>query len=619
MLLPNDKWEHIMKPAVLPLMIASAMSVMTGCGSDDKDSNQPKTFHSLELTVVGSYVSGNEFATSSAEIVSYDQTSDRLYVVNAEDKTVDVLRFDDSGIPLKDGTIDLQAAASHAGISIGAANSVVAKEALVAVAIENDNKQENGIIALYDSNDLSLINTFTAGALPDMVTMTEDANYILAANEGEPNGEYTIDPEGSVTLINISAGTSDSDALVTQIDFKAFNQGQSRHSELQNVRLPAPMGASVAQDLEPEYITITAENKAVVALQENNAFAIIDIATATVESIKGLGEKSWASVADGGQGYELDLTNKDEVLTYSSYPQLVGYYMPDSLASFEVDGESYIISANEGDGREYIYETTQELCDNANHSWDGDEFQPGGEDEDATKYTTEEDDCISYTDEARAKDLNVDAAHPLMNEATYGENTIANKDAIGRIKVIADDMTVAANENVYTFGARSFSIWNMAGEQVFDSGDELSQVANTQSHFNVSNDNQDNDDRSDDKGIEPEAIEVAKILDKHVAFIGLERQGGVAVYDVTQPENASLLAFYNNRDFTADICTVVDGTECDNDTYNPAAGDLGPESIEYYTRNEKHFIAVGNEVSGTTTVYEILLSDTEPLNIHTHN
>lgn len=601
-----------MKPAVLPLMIASALTGLTGCGSDDKSSKETKTFSSLELALVGTHVSGNDFDTSSAEIVSYDESADRLYVVNSEDKTVDVLRFDDSGIPLKDGTIDLQAAATDAGIDIGAANSVVAKEGLVAVAIENDNKQANGIIALYSSDDLRLINTFVAGALPDMVTMTSDAHFIIAANEGEPNGEYTVDPEGSVTLIDIAAGTADNQAVVTQINFQAFNAGQSRHSELQNVRLPAPKGASVAQDLEPEYITITSDNKAVVALQENNAFAVIDIATASVESIKGLGVKSWASVADGGQGYELDLTNKDEILTYASYPQLLGYYMPDSLASYEVDGATYVISANEGDGREYIYETTQQTCDNAGHSWDGDEFQPGGDDEDATKYTTEEDDCISYTDEARAKDLNVAEAHPLMNESVYGDDTIANKNAIGRIKVVVDDMdnlAIAANENVHTFGARSFSIWNMSGEQVFDSGDDLSKRANTTSHFNTSNDNQDNDDRSDDKGVEPEAVEVAKILDKHVAFIGLERQGGVAVYDVTNPEQAVFLTYLNNRDFTADVCTQVDGTDCDNDTYNEAAGDLGPESIEYFTRNEKHFIAVGNEVSGTTTVFEILLEE----------
>ncbi|NVK37579.1 MAG: alkaline phosphatase [Gammaproteobacteria bacterium] len=602
-----------MKPTIMSVMLAAALATMTGCGSDDnkkdKDTNViSKEFDGVSLSVVGTYVSGNDFATSSAEIVSYDTTTDRLYVVNAQDQSVDVLTFDAQGKPQKDSTINLQVAAADAGITIGAANSVVAKKGLVAVAIENSNKQANGIIALYNSADLSLINTYAAGALPDMVTMTADGKIILVANEGEPSGDYTNDPEGSVTLVNLAAGTADNQAVVTQIDFNDFDAGQSRHNELNSVRLPAPHGASVSQDLEPEYITITQGNKAVVALQENNAFAIIDIATASIDSIKGLGVKSWASVADGGQGYELDLTNKDEVLSYASYPQLVGYYMPDSLASFSVNGQDYVLSANEGDGREYIYEATQQTCDNAGHSWDGKEYQVGGEDENADKYANELDDCISYTDEARGKDLNVDAAHPLMNEAVYGEeDTIANKNAIGRVKVVADKMDVAANENVYTYGARSFSIWDMNGNLVFDSGDELSKHANTTSHFNTSNDNQDNDDRSDDKGVEPEAIEVANIYEQTLAFIGLERQGGIAVYDVTDPANAQYLTYFNNRNFDENICTVVDGTDCDNDEYNVAAGDLGPESIEYFSRDDKYFIAVGNEVSGTTTVYAINL------------
>ena len=616
-----------MKPTLMSLMLAAGLAALTGCGSSSNNDNQgskepvvdtpsvdqpsvddktPASFSSLTLELIGTYVSGNAFDTSSAEIVSYDKTTDRLYVVNAQDKSVDVLTFDAQGKPIKNSTINLQTAATDAGIIIGAANSVVAKNGLVAVAIEHSTKQDNGIIALYKSSDLSLINTFAAGALPDMVTMTDDGHYIIAANEGEPSGDYSNDPEGSVTLINISAGHTDEKAVVTQINFNGFDAGQTRHAELQNVRLPAPHGASVSQDLEPEYIAITANNKAVVALQENNAFAVIDITTASVDSIKGLGVKSWASVADGGQGYELDVTNKDELLSYASYPQLVGYYMPDSLASFSVGGQDFVLSANEGDGREYIYQTTQETCDNADHAWDGNEYQVGGEDEDATKYVNEIEDCISYTDEARGKDLNVHADHPLMNEAVYGEDgTIENKNTLGRIKVVADQTDVAANEHVYTYGARSFSIWDMNGEQVFDSGDELSKKANTTSHFNTSNDNQDNDDRSDDKGIEPEAIEVAQILDKHVAFIGLERQGGIAVYDVTTPSAATFLTYVNNRDFTADICTQVDGTECDNNEYNVAAGDLGPESIEYFTRANKHFIAVGNEVSGTTSVYQI--------------
>ncbi|WP_396587602.1 choice-of-anchor I family protein [Bermanella sp. R86510] len=591
-----------MKKILLAVAIASTVAA---CGSDDDKA----VLNSLTLEVIDSYVSGNEFDTSSAEIVSYDQSTDRLYVVNSQDKTIDILQLDENNQPSKSGTINLQSAATDADITIGAANSVVAKQGLIAVAIENDNKQQNGIIALYKSDDLSLINTFTAGALPDMVTMTDDATKIIAANEGEPSGDYTNDPEGSITLVDISAGTSDTSAVAKQINFQDFNQGQSRYSEVSDVRLPRPHGASVAQDLEPEYITITEDNKAVVALQENNALAIIDLATAEIENIHGMGLKSWASVAGGGQGYQLDVTNKDSVFSLNSYPQLAGYYMPDSLASFSVNGESYVISANEGDGREYIYEATQQTCDNNNHAWDGDEFQPGGEDEDATKYTTELDDCISYIDEARGDDLMVDAAHPLMNESVYGTNTIANGDAIGRIKVIVDtidDENIAADETVKTFGARSFSIWKLNGEQVFDSGHDLSERANTTSHFNTSNDSHENDNRSDDKGIEPEAVEVAKINGSHVAFIGLERHGGIAVYDVSEPAAPVFLDYLNNRDFTADVCTAVDEDgECDNDTYNPQVGDLGPESIEYFTRNGDHLIAVGNEVSGTTTIYKL--------------
>ena len=599
---------------IKPLVAAVSMAtLLSACGSDDKNSTSPdakiddRIFSALSFSVLGTHESGSDFATSSAEIVTYDTSTDKLYVVNSQNKSVDVLSFDADGKPVKQGVIDLTGAQTDAGITFGAANSVVAKNGLVAIAVENAQKQSAGVIALYNSNDLSFVNTYPAGALPDMVTMTEDGLKIVAANEGEPSGDYANDPEGSVTVIDISAGTADNEAVVTQITFTEFNQGQPRHSELQNVRLPSPHGASVAQDLEPEYVAITSDNKAVISLQENNAFATIDLATKTIESIKGLGTKSWASVVDGGQGYELDLTNKDGVFTRSSYPQLVGYYMPDSIASFTIDGSDYVISANEGDGREYIYATTQQVCDTANHEWDGDDYSPGGDDENSANYQAELDDCISYTDEGRGKDLDVHTDHPLMNESVYGvDGTIANKNAIGRIKVLMDNETIAADDNIPTFGARSFSIWNASGERVYDSGSQLSEIANTVSHFNVSNDTQENDNRSDDKGVEPEAIEVAVINGATIGFIGLERQGGIAAYDISNPVAPVFLDYINNRDFTADVCTQVDEDgECDNGTYNSAAGDLGPESIEYFTRAGQHFIAVGNEVSGTTTVFAL--------------
>lgn len=274
---------------------------------------------------------------------------------------------------------------------------------------------------------------------------------------------------------------------------------------------------------------------------------------------------------------------------------LEGLYMPDSIASYSVNGETYVVTANEGDGREYGFNTTQQQCDKQGFKWDGDEQQ------NAEDYANKQDFCIAYVDEVRGKKLKVDPNHPLA---------IALKDnaQLARLKVIKSNQTLAADEKVQAFGARSFSIWNEKGERVYDSGDEFANIVfmKEAKYFNSTNDNNNSaDDRSDDKGVEPEAIEVANINGRHYAFIGLERHGGIMVYDVTEPAQALFITYVNNRDFSQPVCTQVDDGDCDNDQYNPKAGDLGPESIEYFTRQGNHFIAVGNEVSGTTSVFRI--------------
>ena len=540
------------------------------------------------ITLVGTSIAKAPFDTSAAEIVSYDSCTDKLYVVNAQAQKVDVLSMSSASEPTPAGSIELQSAAVASGIDIGAANSVSTHQGLVAVAIENADKQQNGIIALYRSDTLELITTYAAGALPDMVSFSKDGRYIASANEGEPNSDYSIDPEGSVTLVDLSNGPLQ--ATVTQIDFKAFNQGQPRHQELvDKVRVSAPR-ATVAQDLEPEYLTFADNGKLYVALQENNALAAIDVASAEVEAIWGLGGKPWHTA-------KLDASNKDKNIgNLQSYEMLEGLYMPDSIASYSVDGDTYIVTANEGDGREYGIKTTQQQCDEKGFEWDGDDFQ--GTDD----YTTEKDFCIAYVDEVRGKKLDVDANHPLAG-------ALKDKKQLARLKVIKPQGTLAAEQKVQAFGSRSFSIWDESGELVFDSGDDFARIVYEQdpNNFNSTNDNnQSGDDRSDDKGVEPEAIEVAEINGKHYAFIGLERQGGIMIYDVTQPKSARFISYLNNRDFDQPVCTKVDEDgDCDNDTYNPKAGDLGPESIKYFTRSGNHFIAVGNEVSGTTSIYRI--------------
>ncbi|NOH93112.1 alkaline phosphatase [Vibrio sp. AIC-3] len=540
------------------------------------------------ISLVGRSIADAPFDTSAAEIVSYDSCTDKLYVVNAQAQKVDVLSMNSASEPTSSGSIDLQSAAAASGIDIGAANSVSTHQGLVAVAIENADKQQNGIIALYRSDTLELITTYTAGALPDMVSFSKDGRYIASANEGEPNADYSIDPEGSVTLVDLTNGPLQ--ATVTQIDFKAFNQGQLRHAELTDkVRISAP-NATVAQDLEPEYLTFADNGKLYVALQENNALAAIDVASAHVDAILGLGGKPWDNA-------KLDASNKDKNIgNLQSYAMLEGLYMPDSITSYSVDGNTYIVTANEGDGREYGIKTTQEMCDEKGFEWDGDDYQ-GTE-----NYTTEKDFCIAYVDEVRGKKLDIDANHPL-------DGALKDNKQLARLKVIKPQGTLAADQKVQAFGSRSFSIWDESGELVFDSGDDFARIVLEQdpASFNSTNDNnQSGDDRSDDKGVEPEAIEVAEINGKHYAFIGLERQGGIMVYDVTQPKNASFISYLNNRDFTQPVCTKVDEDgDCDNETYNAKAGDLGPESIKYFTRSGNHFIAVGNEVSGSTSVYRV--------------
>ncbi|WP_353499790.1 choice-of-anchor I family protein [Vibrio chaetopteri] len=548
---------------------------------------QPSEMTVSGLTLVGTSVADAPFASSAAEIVSYDSCTDKLYVVNAQGKTVDVMSLDEASAPTLSGQIDLNSAAALSGIAIGAANSVSVHQGLVAVAIENANKQKAGLIALYRSDTLELITTYPAGPLPDMVSFSKDGRYIASANEGEPNSDYSIDPEGSVTLVDLSKGPLN--AEVTQIDFRDFNQAESRHAELNDkVRISHPK-ASVAQDLEPEYLTFADNGQVYVALQENNALAAIDVEQKRVVGIYGLGGKSWETA-------QLDASNKDKIVgNLQSYPMLEGLYMPDSITSYQVDGKTYIVTANEGDGREYGFDTTQEQCDQLGYKWDGEE------DQSATDYAANQDFCIAYADEVRGKKLKVADDHPLAE-------ALKDNKQLARLKVINPKSPLQADEKVQAFGARSFTIWNDQGEAVYDSGDEFANIAlmSDKANFNSTNDNNTSaDDRSDDKGVEPEAIEVSSINGRHYAFIGLERQGGIMLYDVTVPEQALFITYVNNRDFNQPVCTQVDDGDCANDTYNPKAGDLGPESIKYFTRQGQHFIAVGNEVSGTTSVFRL--------------
>lgn len=543
---------HLRRPAkpskFLPMMSAIALAcVLAACGGDD-DEPTPTT---LALEKIGSYNGG---AVGAAEITAYDSGSKRLFVVNGANGTVDVLDLSAPAAPKLVGTINV----STIGKGV---NSVAVHEGLVALAIESNPKTEPGTVAFYNASDLKLVNSVKVGALPDMLVFTPDGTKVLVANEGEPSGygvAGTADPEGSVSVITVNRGGTPS---VATADFRGFN-GQEAALRAQGIRIFGP-NATAAQDFEPEYITVSDDGRtAYVTLQENNAIAIIDIATAKVTAVKPLGFKDHnvagmgmdASDEDGGTN-----TNSGSPAIKIGPKPVKGMYMPDAIASYSVNGVRYLITANEGDARA---------------DWPG---------------FNEETRVRAYCTAGLDPSVFPDAANQIF-DSNLGRLRITNTPNGG---VTGKNAAGQCNE-LYTFGGRSFSIWDTDIKRVYDSGDEFERRTSALPNvkFNASNDNNDLEDRSASKGPEPEGAVVGKFGDKHYAFIGLERVGGVMVYDVTKPAQASFVTYLNTRD----------GDK----------GDFGPEGLTlipaHKSPNGKPLLIVGNEVSGTTAVMQVNLT-----------
>ena len=225
----------------------------------------------INLTKVSTFTSED-----GAEIVAHDPASQRLFVTTGD--TVEIIDISDPANPTKVKDIE---------IAGGGSNSVAVNNGIVAIAVEADTKQDNGVVEFYNADGI-LQASVTVGALPDMLTFTPDGNKDIVANEGEPNDDYDVDPEGSISIIDISGGITS--ATVMTADFTAFNDRKQELIE-KGVRIYGP-DATVAQDLEPEYIAVSPDGStAFVTLQENNAVAVVDIETATVTEVLPLGYK----------------------------------------------------------------------------------------------------------------------------------------------------------------------------------------------------------------------------------------------------------------------------------------------------------------------------------------
>jgi hypothetical protein len=509
---------------------------------------------SPSLRKIGGYET-HVFAQGASEIVSFDKEQKRLFVINAQAGVVDVL-------DVLDPTNVTKLFSFHVNfMETSGINSVACHSSLAAVAVQGILKTDPGFVEIYDISHTGVpqfLRSFQVGSLPDNVVFSPNGRYVLAACEGEPSDDYSIDPEGSVAIIDLQSGVER--AEVRLATFEKYNDGGLP----EGVRLTK---GTVAQDIEPEYIAVsTVSNvpalKAYVTLQENNAIAVVDVDSAQIENVFALGVKDYSLPGNG-----FDASDRDTRVNVRTWNHVVGLYMPDTIIFYQPKnagqlGNSYrapqyLITANEGDGR----------------TWG------------------------TYTDEARVSSLYIDFTKftaPDIVNAALGRLTVSKADGY-----TVNNLGMKVYHTLHTFGTRSFSIWNAeTGELVYDSGDDLENItaiANP-SHFNSNHEEAKSfDTRSDNKGPEPEVVKVGYINDIPLLFVGLERQSGVVMYDLSDVSAPRFLQYVNPRNFLEiDI---------------KKQGDLGPEGFSFLDAEDSPtgnpLLAVGNEISGSTAIYEI--------------
>lgn len=501
----------------------------------DDDKVVPAPSNALTLNLLSSF-SNTVSGANSAEIVAHDPTTQRLYIANSVGAKLDIVDFVNPSAPALLYSVPVT--------TYGNINSVAVFNGTVAAAIENSNPQDSGKVVFFDMSG-NFISQVKVGMMPDMITFNHAGTRVLTANEGEPNTSYTSDPEGSVSIIDISGGVSSlSQSNVSHATFTVYN-GQENTLRAQGIRIFGP-SATAAMDFEPEYIAVSKDDtRAWVTLQENNAVAEINIATASVTALRALGTKNH-NLLDNG----MDMSNVTRGVNISNFP-VKGFYMPDAIATYTVGGVNYFVTANEGDARAY--------------SAFSEEQRVGSASLDPTNFPN--------------------ATH-LKNNYVLGRLNITNKS--GDIDNDGD------LDTLYSYGSRSFSIWDgNTGAQIYDSKDDFELITSTNSYsllFNASNANNTRKDRSDDKGPEPEGVTIGTIGSNHYAFIALERIGGVMVYDVTNPVSPVFVTYVNNRSI-------------------PSGPDFGAEGLIFIHQsqspNGQHIVIAANEISSTLSIWGI--------------
>jgi hypothetical protein len=531
--------KRLSRIALSAAVIAGGLSLGLG---DSALAATPTPTDALTVTPIGTYNGGGEAA---AEIVGYDPMTKRAFVSNGATRTIDIIDFSDQANPVLVTSIDI----TPYGDDI---TSVAVKNGVVAAALSNAptgvNTPSNGVVLLLDTSG-TVENQLTTGVLPDSLTFSRDGKTIVIAGEGEPvcdpgddEPSAAQDPLGTISIVNLANGVAS--ATITTLDFSSFTK---EGLLAENVRIFFP-GSSAAQDLEPEYATISADGtRAYVTLQENNAVAVVDLSNRQILDVVSLGYKDHSLADNALDPSDRDNGSNGPATNIANWP-LKGMYQPDAISAFTTAGGEYLATANEGDARDY--------------------------------------DCFS--EESRISGLDF--------AGSSVDASLRTNLSLGRLNSTKVFPTASPISTLYSFGARSFSIWSTSGSLVWDSGDQIERyiAATYPTLHNAENANPSSyDGRSDNKGPEPEGVVVGKIGGRSIAFVGLERAGGMVVYDVTNP---------NSPTFNSYVNPLFVGS-------GPGATDTGPEGLTFISGCETAdgipLVLIANEISGTTTMYRV--------------
>ncbi len=457
----------------------------------------------------------------SAEIPVFDAGTNALWIAGGNG--IDVLNL--AGSRLQSFTTS----------EFGSINSLAISGSTLALAFANASPALPGTVRFYDTQTFlsagapaAFLGAVTVGAVPDMLVWTTNGSRLLVANEGERQSDLN-NPVGSVSLVDVNRSGAFS-AVVNTASFGAFD-GQEAALRATGVRIQAGVSASVA--FEPEYIAISPTGQfAQVTLQENNAIAELNLQTGQFTRILPLGKKDFNLASNGfGTSNAIDPSDQDGGVSFRNVA-VKGLYMPDAIASYSVGGRAFYVMANEGDA------------------------------------------FVDDTDIARLGS----AAVTLDTTAFPNAAALKLNSNLGRLNVLRNGATGDGSPTnmteIVTIGGRSFSIRDADGNLVFDSGNQLELAAHAAGLYA--------DARSDDKGVEPEGVALFSVNGRTLAFIGLERttRSVVAVYDVTDPANATFLQIIASDDPNV----------------------LRPEGLTAFESGGRYFLAVAHESTADTIV-----------------